>query len=93
MSSLEFVVRNKFLFDLIVFKAILIQTKNMFIWKNGDIHSKLSRYYTALGSSKELSWFSPTKVEAHKSFIFTECSLVLKIKNTWLMFVNKLLMT
>ena len=28
--------------------------------------------------------FSPTKVEAPESFLFTESSLVFKIKNTWL---------
>ena len=33
------------------------------------------------------SWASPTKVEADMSFLFTESSLVLKIKCTWLIFI------
>ena len=41
------------------------------------------RCCTARGSSIRYSQFSPTKFEAHKSFLFTESSLVLKIKNTW----------
>ena len=35
------------------------------------------------GSSTRFSWVNPTKVEARKSFLFTESYLVLKIKNTW----------
>ena len=40
------------------------------------------------GSSTGFSRFSPTKVEAHKSFLFTESFLVLKIKNTLLMIIK-----
>ena len=39
------------------------------------INSRLSRCITARGSSTVLSLEGPTKVKAHKSFLFTECSL------------------
>ena len=48
------------------------------------IHSILSRCSTARGSSAGFSQVSTPKVEALKSFLFTESSLVLKLKNTWL---------
>ena len=50
----------------------------------GVIYSWFLRCNTARGSSTGFSLFSLTKVEACKSFPFTRSSLVLKIKNTWL---------
>ena len=46
------------------------------------VYCGLLRCCTARGSIAWLSWFSPTKDEARKSFLFTESSLVLKLKNT-----------
>ena len=51
------------------------------------IHSWLSRFSAARGSSIGFSLFSPTKVEARKSFLFTQSSFLLKIKNTWLILI------
>ena len=54
---------------------------------NQFMESGLSRCCTASGSSTGFSQFSPSKVLACKSSLFTECSLVIKISNTWLIFV------
>ena len=43
------------------------------------IHSKLLRCGRARGSSTGFARVSPTKVEARKSFLFTEDFLVLKM--------------
>ena len=43
----------------------------------------LLRCITVRGPSAGSSQISPTKVEAHKYFLFTESSLVLKIKNNF----------
>ena len=45
---------------------------------NQKFYSRLSGCFTARGSSAGFSQASPTKVEAHKSFILTESSLVYK---------------
>ena len=50
-------------------------------------YSWLTRCCTARGYSKGFFHFSPTKVKAGKSFLFTESSLVLKIKSTWFIFI------
>ena len=42
-----------------------------------EIHIRLSRCFTAKGSSTGLSLVGPTKVKACKSFLFTEGSLKL----------------
>ena len=52
-----------------------------------DIFSRLLRCSTVWGSSVRFSQMIPTKFEACKSFLFTESSLKLKIKNTWLIFI------
>ena len=49
-----------------------------------DINSPLSRCSTAMGSSTAFSRVSPKKLEARECFLFAEGSLVLKIKDTWL---------
>ena len=46
------------------------------------INSRLSSCFTVRASIAGFTQVSPTKVEACKSFIFTESSLVLNIKNT-----------
>ena len=46
----------------------------------------MSICFTARGSSAGFSMISLTKVEDGKSFLFAKSSLVLKIKNTWLIF-------
>ena len=46
------------------------------------MYSRLSRCCTARGSSTGFSRFSPTKVDARKSFLFNESFLVLKVYNT-----------
>ena len=51
------------------------------------IHSRLSRCSTTRGSIAWVSRVSHTKVEALTSFLFTESSLVLQIKHTWLIFI------
>ena len=51
-----------------------------------QVNGRLSRCSTARGSSVGFSPVNPTKVEACKSFLFTESFLVCKIKNTWLIF-------
>ena len=62
-------------------------------WKSskiGDcrhIHSQSSRLATARGSGTRLSMVSPTKVKACKFFNSMKSSLVLKIKNTWLILI------
>ena len=43
------------------------------------MYSQLLRCVTLKGSSTGFSWFSPTKVEPHKSFLLTESSPILKI--------------
>ena len=50
-----------------------------------NIYSGLSSCCTARGSSSGFSRVSPTKVEA--CIFYTESSLVLKINNTWLIFI------
>ena len=52
-----------------------------------NIHSLLLRFCTARGSGTWLSLVDPTKVKACNSFLFTEISLVFKIRNTSLIFV------
>ena len=51
----------------------------------GDIiHSQLSKCCTARVSNAGLYRIGPTKVKASKSFLFTEGSLEVKIKNNCL---------
>ena len=52
--------------------------------KKLKIYSPFLRWSTARG----LVQGSPTKVEAFKSFVINESSLLLKIKNTWLLCYN-----
>ena len=63
-----------------------ISNKGGCAWMNGCcnfiINSQLLRCGTARVSSIGFSSVSPTKVEARKSFLFTESFLELKIKNT-----------
>ena len=59
----------------------------MEIFDKEKIKSRLYRCWSASGSSVGFSRFSSTKVEARKSFRFTESSLVLKIKNTGIIFI------
>ena len=47
--------------------------------KHNIINSRSLRCITARGSSSGLSLGGPTNVKAHKSFLFTECSL--KVEN------------
>ena len=44
-------------------------------------HSWLSRFSAARGSGFGFSLFSPTKVEARKSFLFTQSSFVFKVSD------------
>ena len=55
------------------------------------IHSQFLRCSTAWGSSAGFSQVSSTKVKAGSSFLFTESSVLLKIKNIWLIFIVTLL--
>ena len=48
--------------------------------KSSDIYSQLWRCSTARGSNSWLSLGGPTKVKAKKSFLFTEGSLKVEIK-------------
>ena len=41
----------------------------------GVINSQLTRCSIARGSSARFSWFSPTKIEARNSYLFTEVPL------------------
>ena len=50
------------------------------------MYSGLLRGSTAKGSSTGFSQICPAKVEALKSYLFTESFLILKIKNTFLIF-------
>ena len=54
------------------------------------IYSQLSRCSTARGSSTGLSFVGPTKVKAHKSFLFTEGSLKVENKGNLYDFVTTL---
>ena len=49
--------------------------------KGALINSWLSRCSTARGSDSGLSLGGPTKIKAHKSFLFAEGSLKVEIKN------------
>ena len=60
--------------------ANIYHTFNLYTW--------LSSHCSARGSSSLFFCFSPTKVEVGKPFPFTERCLVLKIKNTWLNFLE-----
>ena len=69
---------------------ILVQSfrVNLFICRSIQYCSNICwRCSTARGCYSEYSWFSPTKVEACKSFLFTESFLVSKIKNIRLIFI------
>ena len=54
-----------------------------------NIYSRLSRCNTARGSSLVLTLSGPAKVKARKSFLFTEGSLKLKIKKTFLILLSQ----
>ena len=54
----------------------------IFLVLSGIIDSQLSRCSTARGSSSGFSLVRPAKVEALKSFLFSESYLVFKVKNT-----------
>ena len=48
------------------------------------MYSQLSKCSTARGAISGLSINGPTEVKTHKSFLFSEGSLKMKIKNTCL---------
>ena len=52
-------------------------------------YTRLPRCSKSRGSGAGFSQVSPTKFEAAKSFLFTESSLLMKIKSTWLIFFHQ----